>query len=88
MNKNIPTRIILDILIFLAVIHGWWFIALPLCILGVAIFGYFIEFIVAGFVYDAIYGIGTGRGVREYAGTIISVVILAIVAGLKNVMRK
>jgi hypothetical protein len=88
MNGKIIFRIILDILIILCVIQGWWFVALPLALIGVWKCGTFIEIIIAGIMYDSLFGFVKGTGLWAYAGTGASVIIFAIAAFLKGTIRK
>ena len=89
MNKGkITGRIILDIVIAISVLSGWWFIALPVAICGAWLFSYFIEIVIAAIAYDAFFGMVPSMGWKGYVATIISVVILLIVDGLKKVVRK
>ncbi|MEK7641597.1 MAG: hypothetical protein AAB365_01225 [Patescibacteria group bacterium] len=88
MQNNFGLRIVLDILIFSAVIHGWWFIAVPLALSGAWKYAYFCEFIIAGIIYDSLFGLVPGNGVAGYAGIILSIVLLLLVAILKRVLRR
>ena len=88
MNKKILSRILIDVLIAISLLSGGWFVALPLCMLGSYAFSYFIEAIVAGIVYDSLFGLIFGMGVRAFAGTISMVVLSLLSAGLKTVLRK
>ena len=88
MNKTLSFRIILDVLIAVSLLNGWWFFALLLSIAGCYFFSYFVEGIVAGVIYDSLFGFVAGMGVRAFAGTIIMVVVTCSIAGLKTVLRK
>jgi hypothetical protein len=84
MNK---ARIILDILIAVAVLNGWWFIALPLGIYGVWKFPGYIELICAGVAYDALFGFAPGMGWFGYIGTLTTALGTVLIVSLKKVMR-
>lgn len=88
MNRNILSRIILDILIAISLLNGWWFIALPLALIGSYSFSYFIEVVIAGIVYDSLFGFIPGMGLKGYAGTISAIVIVLILSLVKKVVRK
>ncbi|MES2216380.1 MAG: hypothetical protein V4481_03720 [Patescibacteria group bacterium] len=84
---RIITRIIIDIAILLCLIHGWGFVALPLGIVGALVFPFYIELILAGVMYDALFGFTAGQGFAGYLGTIISTVFIFIVIIIKKIMR-
>ena len=88
MNKPIFSRIILDILILLAMMHGWSVVALPLALIGVWRFPYFVEIIIAGIIYDSLFGFVPEMGVIGYLGTIVSVGLFLLLILAKKVMRK
>lgn len=81
-------RIILDIVIFFAVIQGWWFVALPLGIVGAMRYPYYLELVVAGLMFDSLFGLSLDTGAYSYAGSIVSIVVFAVVAVLKRFLRK
>ena len=78
MKSKVITRIIIDLLLAVSVLQGWWFIALLLGIIGLWMFPYYIELIIAGIVYDSLFGMIPKMGWKEYIGTILSVVIFGI----------
>jgi hypothetical protein len=88
MSKSLIVRIIVDILIAFCVLQGWWFFALPIAVIAAWFSPYFIEMIVAGIVYDSLYGSIPTQGIWDYVGTIASVAILAMESGLKRAIRK
>jgi len=87
MNKNLLTRIFIDLLIIITVLNGWWFFALPLALIGAWLFPYFVELIVAGIGYDSLFGFVPGMGAWGYAGTIVSIVLFAGIVGAKRWVR-
>lgn len=88
MNKKILSRIILDLLMLIFLLNGWWFLALPLALIGAYLFPYFIEMIIAGIGYDALFGFISGIGLWKYAGTAISIVLFLGVVALKKTVRR
>ena len=88
MNKSFIIRILIDIVIAFSVLNAWWFVALPLVIIGVWAFPYYVEIVLAGVAYDALFAMDPGMGWKGYIGTIISFTALAIVFFLKKVVRK
>jgi uncharacterized membrane protein YfhO len=88
MQNKIFYRILIDLLLILSVIHGWWFVAVPLMLIGAFYFSYFIEGIVAGIAYDSLFGFIPEMGWYQYIGTILSVIIVGGVAGMKKVLRE
>ena len=88
MNKKITVRIVLDIFLAISVLNGWWFLAIPLGLVGVYAYPYFIEIIIAGIAYDSLFGLIPGMGMRAYAGTVITIMSIVIVSLIKKVVRK
>jgi hypothetical protein len=88
MNKNLVLRIVIDILIFVSVLNGWWFFALPLGLFGSYYFPYFAELVLAGVAYDSLFNFMPDTGLRYVIATIIAVVIVSVIGGLKKVIRK
>ncbi len=88
MTRRLLVRIILDILIAVSILQGWWVIALLFGLFGVWYFPYFIEIIAAGIVYDSLFNHVLGMGLRSHSGLIVSVIIFAVVAWGKGVVRK
>lgn len=87
MNKSILIRIIIDIVLFISIIKGWWFIAFPLIIFSVWLLPFFIESIIAGIVYDSLFGLISGLGIWSYTGTIFSVFTFFIIINFKDKFR-
>ena len=87
MSNKIILRIILDSLIAFSVLNGWWFIALPLALVGARSFSFFVEIIIAGMAYDALFGMMPSLGMRGYAGTISGIILFGVFAILRKEMR-
>ncbi len=75
MKSKYIVRILLDIFIIITIFSGWWPIALILGIVGACLHRSFIEIIIAGIVYDALFGMVAGMGIYGYIGTCISVIV-------------
>lgn len=88
MNAKVLARIAFDLVIAVCILNGWWFIAVPVGIAAAWFFPYFVELIIAGVAYDAVFGMIPGSGVKGYAGTVAAIVILVALALLKKVVRK
>lgn len=87
MNRSIITRIVIDILIFFFIINGWWFIAVPLIGIGAWKFSFIPEIVIAGVMYDALFGMTSSYGVWGYVGTIVAAVIICIAQVIKKMIR-
>ena len=72
---------------FIAILQGWWFIALPLGIFSTWAFPYYFEFLIAALAYDSLYGSLGIQGWTAYLGTIISALCMCSVIILKKVLR-
>ncbi|MEK7609592.1 MAG: hypothetical protein AAB470_00530 [Patescibacteria group bacterium] len=88
MTKKLTYRILIDILILISILHGWWFIALPLAILGVWRYPYFIEIFAAGIIFDSIFGFDLKTNTLSFLGTVLSIVVYIGILILKRVVRK
>ncbi|HEX7724737.1 MAG TPA: hypothetical protein VF438_03330 [Candidatus Paceibacterota bacterium] len=89
MIKNPALRIILDVIMFGSVLLGWWFIAIPVGIVGAWFFSSYVEIVIAGFIYDILFSLNADghMGIFNYAYLISSVIILGIISYLKNVVK-
>ena len=81
------SRIIIDIAIFLCLVQAWWYFALLLAVIGIWNFGFYIEIIVAGLIYDALYGSATAKGLTGSIGLIIGAVLFIILTIIKKIVR-
>lgn len=91
MNKGFlktPLRIAADILLIVALIQGWWLVALLVGLFGSWYFFFYIELVIAGLVYDSLFGMAPGMGVKGHLGIIIAVVIFFAARILKRVVRR
>ncbi len=87
--KNIVfKRVLLDLILAFCVVQGWWFIAAPIALVGIWSFPYFVEIIIAGLIYDSLFGIVEGEGIAGYTMTVASVIIFCLLALIKKVVRK
>ncbi len=87
MKYSIIFRILLYLALAFTVINGWWFVSIPLIIIGIWLFSFKFEILIAGIVYDALFGMVGSMGVKGYIGTIVAVVILGSIYLLKKVVR-
>jgi hypothetical protein len=87
MLTSVYSRIILYILIVLSVINGWWLAAVPLLVLGTWLFSLTWEWLAAGIVYDALFGMVPGTGAWGYTGTIVGIVAIIIARLLRTMLR-
>ena len=87
MDKHLTLRIVLDIALFLAVIFGWWYVALPLGLILVWAFPWYAELVAAGFIYDALFGMNRGLGVLGFMGLFAALILFAIATLFKVVVR-
>jgi len=88
MQKSKLLRILTGIVLFWAVINGWWPIIIIMGIVAAWYWPYYVEGIIAGVAYDALFGMVPGLGYRGYIGTIISIVLYTIILLSKKVVRR
>ncbi len=81
-------RFILDTILFLAIMQGWWFVAIPVALIGMLRFEWYFEVLIAGIAYDSLFGLVPGHGVLSYIGILFSLGMFLIMILLKKVMRK
>jgi len=86
--RNNFSRILIDIVLLLAVIYGWWVVAIIFSLIAIAYFQNFIELIIFGLIFDALFGFNENLGVFGFAGVIYSVSIYLIFFWLKKILRK
>jgi hypothetical protein len=80
-------RIIIGIILFISVIQGWWFIAVPLCLYGSWRYPLYLETLMAGIAYDSLFGYNHPAGLQGYLGTAVAAGIVILILILKKVMR-
>jgi hypothetical protein len=88
MSKNLLFRILLDLIVLLMVMHGWWLVSVILLFLGIIYFNNFFEIIIFGLIFDAMFGFDSNLGIFGYIGTIFSVITYCVFYFLKTVLRK
>ena len=87
MNRDVSLRIALDAIILVSAIFGLWYVAVPVGIVGAWVFPRYVELLIAGFAYDALFDMGRGAGISAYALTIASAIMLGAVAYLKAIVK-
>jgi hypothetical protein len=87
MNQHSILRIFIYVAVIFSIINGWWFIAFPLLLVGAWKFSFKAEFVIAGIMYDALFGMVRSAGLWGYIGTIISICVLIILYALNKVIR-
>jgi hypothetical protein len=80
-------KIILYLFIAFSILNGWWLLALPLLIVGIWKFSFKAEILIAGIIYDALFGMIPGTGLHGYIGTITAIFILIILGLFKKLVR-
>jgi hypothetical protein len=88
LRNNLYPRIILDLAIFVSIINGWWFIAIPLCVVGLWYVENFLEIIIAGIAYDGLFGMNNEFGWYAYVGTIFGILLYTCMHIVKKFVRK
>lgn len=89
MNQNFFfQRTVIDLLIILTILNGWWYIALAVAIFSVWSFDHFIEIIIAGVIFDSLFGYSEYLGIAGYCGTILSITIFMIAELVKKFLRR
>lgn len=81
-SNSTVMRIIIGLLLFVVIIHGWWQVAFLLGLFAIWKFNFFIEIIAVGIIYDALFGI------NRYSAAIIACVIFLVASSLKRILRR
>jgi len=87
MKNPFQIRLLLDILLFICVLQGWWFFALPLGMVGVFYYAYFFEIVIAGVAYSALFEAVPGSGYRAFTGVIGALVVFILITSTKKIFR-
>ena len=85
--KKLIYRIIIDAIIFICLIQGWWYFAILVGMIGVWNFGFFIEIVLAGLIYDALYGSAAIKGVAGSIGLIVGSILFIVLSIIKKIVR-
>ena len=72
----------------MSVIYGWWVVALIFSLIAILYFNNFIEIIIFGLIFDALFGFNENLGIFGFVGLIYSVSIYLIFYWLKKILRK
>ena len=85
---RIRIRIIIGLVLAVCVLQAWWLAALVIGLIGTWFFRDYLELVVAGIAYDALYGDTIGSGWTSHLGLFVSIIGLLITVGLKKVVRR
>ncbi|MFA6459041.1 MAG: hypothetical protein WCV79_01420 [Candidatus Paceibacterota bacterium] len=88
MKKSFYYRIFADILVVIFLIQGWWFVALPVLLIGAWSFPFYFELILAGIFYDSLFGMAGAQGIYGYVGTIVTSVFFIVIFFAKRIVRR
>lgn len=88
MIKAIFVRVVTDIVIAFCVLQSWWLAAFAVAIIGAWFFPYFVEIIIAGLVFDALFGMLPDMGIWGYISTIEAICALIVIGGVRKIVRK
>jgi hypothetical protein len=78
----------ITLLSFLAIVFGWWYIALPILIYGLVRFPNYFEIIIMGIIYDATFRMVPNTGMSGYVATITTFIIFASYQLIKGAIRR
>lgn len=88
MKSLLIKRTLVDLLLLVSVLNGWWIVAVVIGLIATWTFNYFIEIIIAGIIFDSIFGYTATLGLWGYIGTITSILIFIVISWSKNVLRR
>lgn len=81
-------RIVLDIVLLLAVMFGFWYVALILGLYGLFRHPLFIEIICAGVIYDMLFRVLPDSGIRGYTGSLVALAVFLFYMSIRSAVRK
>lgn len=55
MSNRLSYRIAFGVILGISIIYGWWYVTIPLAVLGAWMFPYFGELLVLAFMHDCLY---------------------------------
>lgn len=87
MTNDLTLRITIDVIIVIAVLMGWWFVALPVGIIAAWVFPKYLELIVFSFMHDVLFGFSNSMIIWSYSWTIVSSIIIVAMYFLKVIVR-
>ncbi|MDE2041336.1 MAG: hypothetical protein KGI59_03095 [Patescibacteria group bacterium] len=87
MNTRVIWRIVLDLLLVLAAIQGWWPAIIIVGLIGVWTCRYFVEFVGAAYMYDMLFNVFPAAPHWAYLATATAIVVFAVEIGLKKIVR-
>lgn len=88
MRNKILTRILVDVFFLISVIYGWWLVAIIFSLFSIVYFRNYIELIIFGLIFDALFGFNENLGIFGYVGLIYSVSIYLLFHWLGKILRK
>ncbi len=88
MDRPLLFRVLVDLALAVAVMQGWWLVALGISIVGLWSFSYFAEALIAGFAFDSLFGWVPGYGIWGHIGVIASAILSIASAFFKKSLRK
>ena len=87
MHKDIKLRIALDVILGIFIILGWWYVALPIAIVGAWVFPRFAELIVLAVLHDALYGMSNEFGIWGWMYSFVAVIVTVVIGYLKGLIK-
>lgn len=86
--RTTSVRILFDLILFFIICTQWWWLGVLLALVGTFYFKNFYELIVVGVIIDLLFGVPRIRFYGfEWYGTIISVILFAILRFIKLHLR-
>ena len=87
LSARFISRLSLDLVLLLAVWSGYPIVALIAGFVGACFFPAYLEFLAAGFLYDALFGLNGSQFMFGLSGTITTAILLVILRPLKLLVR-
>ncbi|MEI6304868.1 MAG: hypothetical protein WCP09_02500 [Candidatus Taylorbacteria bacterium] len=80
-------RIIFDVAILACLVQGWWYAALIVAVIAAWNHKMYVELIIAGLIYDSLYGPVSMNNMTTHIGLTICVVLFILIGIMKKVIR-
>ncbi len=81
-------RILLDISIIAFAIAGYWPLLVTFGFLGLVFFDFYLEIVIAGIIFDSLFGINRELGIYSYSISILTLIIFLLYKFLNKILRK
>ena len=81
-------RLLFDAIMLFSIVFGFWYIAIPIGLIGIWVFPFYFESMLGAFMHDALFGFKPEFGFAGYSYVIGAALALLLAAFLKIVIKR